>query len=105
MDSQFLRRLRILSVIEGVSTLVLFFIAMPMKYLGGIPEAVTMVGTLHGILFVGLVGAFILAVKRVPIPVGSAFGGVVAAIFPFGPFIFDRHLKKFERQPRESVDR
>ena len=37
---------------EGVSFLVLLLVAMPLKYLANMPMAVTIVGGLHGILFV-----------------------------------------------------
>lgn len=38
--------------LEGVSFLILLFIAMPFKYLLGKPELVKMVGMIHGLLFV-----------------------------------------------------
>ena len=50
----FIRALRTLAIIEGVSTLVLFGIAMPLKYFAGLPLAVRIVGSLHGALFVAL---------------------------------------------------
>lgn len=37
---------------EGVSFLVLLLIAMPLKYFADMPIAVTIVGGLHGLLFV-----------------------------------------------------
>ena len=51
------RRLHLLTLVEGVSTLVLFFVAMPLKYFAGKPEAVKIVGWLHGILFVAVMVA------------------------------------------------
>jgi integral membrane protein len=47
-----LKTLRILGNIEGVSYLLLLFIAMPMKYYFGMPMAVKIVGMAHGVLFV-----------------------------------------------------
>src|SRR5688572_13220916 len=93
IDEKFLRRLRRMGTIEGVSTLVLFGIAMPMKYAAGIPVAVTIVGSVHGFLFVALAWMFILATRRVPIPARTAAIGIAAAIVPFGPFIMDRTLR------------
>jgi len=58
--------------------------------------AVTIVGSLHGFLFVCLVAMFLLAVRRVPISVSLALSGIVAAFFPFGPFIVDRRLARIE---------
>ena len=83
INAVFLNRLRLLSICEGISTLVLFGVAMPLKYFGGLPMAVTIVGSLHGFLFVCLVAMFLLAVRRVPISVGLALSGIVAAVFPF----------------------
>lgn len=96
INNVFLNRLRLLSICEGMSTLVLFGVAMPLKYFGGLPMAVTIVGSLHGFLFVCLVAMFLLAVRRVPIFVGLALSGIVAAFFPFGPFIVDRRLARIE---------
>ena len=92
IDSQFLGRLRLLSIVEGTSTLLLFGIAMPLKYLADMPLAVRIVGSLHGLLFVCLATCFLLATRRVPITKGLATAGIVAAILPFGPFVFDRWL-------------
>jgi integral membrane protein len=47
-----LGRLRIVAFLEGVSYLVLLGIAMPLKYIAGIPQAVRVVGMAHGVLFV-----------------------------------------------------
>jgi integral membrane protein len=92
IDSQFLGRLRWLSIIEGTSTLVLFGIAMPLKYLADMPRAVRIVGLLHGVLFVCLAMALLLAIRRVPISKTLAAAGIVAAVLPFGPFVFDHWL-------------
>ena len=47
-----LKTLRILGNIEGVSYLLLLFVAMPMKYYFGMPMAVKIVGMAHGVLFI-----------------------------------------------------
>ncbi len=41
-----------IAIIEGVSFLILLGIAMPLKYLLGIPEMVKYVGWAHGVLFI-----------------------------------------------------
>ena len=58
VDHVFLGRLRLLSIVEGISTLVLFFVAMPLKYAADMPLAVTIAGMIHGFLFMGVVGMF-----------------------------------------------
>jgi integral membrane protein len=98
INLHFLNRLRLLSIIEGTSTLVLFGIAMPLKYLADMPLAVRIVGSLHGLLFTGLVIVLLLAIRRVPISKRLATAGIAAAVFPFGPFIYDRWLNELGKQ-------
>lgn len=92
IDHGFLRLVRRLGFIEGISTLVLFGIAMPLKYFAGMPLAVRIVGSVHGLLFVCLVAMLIVAVRRVPISAVMAVVGMAAAVVPFGPFVYDRWL-------------
>ena len=94
INQPFLNKLRTFSMIEGISTLVLFGIAMPLKYLAEMPLAVRIVGSIHGVLFVGLVFMLMAAVSRVPISKVLAITGILAAVAPFGPFIFDGKLKR-----------
>ena len=97
INRRFLERLRRLGTVEGISTLVLFGIAMPLKYLAGYPMAVTIVGSVHGVLFVALVTMFVLGTRKIPIPMGLAAVGIVAAVVPFGPFVMDRKLERLAR--------
>jgi integral membrane protein len=92
----FVRALRQLAIVEGVSTLVLFFVAMPLKYFAGMPLAVTVAGSIHGLLFVALVIMLLIAIAKVPISLGLAAAGLVAAVVPGGPFLLERRLARIE---------
>lgn len=94
MDTAFLSKLRLLGAVEGISTLVLFGVAMPLKYLYGMPLAVSIAGSLHGALFISLVVMNSIAVERVPIGTKLCVAGVVGAVIPFGPFVVDHWLKR-----------
>ena len=79
---------------EGTSYLLLLGIAMPLKYVAGIPEAVKYTGWVHGLLFV-VFGVLVLhAWANRSISFVMALGAMVAAVLPFGPFVFDRFLKE-----------
>lgn len=95
-NRRFLEQLRRLGLVEGVSTLLLFGVAMPLKHIAGEPLAVRVVGSIHGGLFVALVLMLILAVRRVPISRTMAACGVLAAVIPFGPFVYDRYLQRLQ---------
>lgn len=94
----FLRRLRWLGIVEGCSTLLLFFVAMPLKYAADMPMAVTIVGSAHGFLFIGLCLGMVLGRAMVPLPDRLVAAGIFGAIVPFGPFVVDRHLVRLGRQ-------
>ena len=88
--------LRKAGIAEGISFLVLLCIAMPVKYFLKQPMAVTVVGWIHGILFM----AFLFLAWEVktdrnkPIKwFGIAF---LASILPAGTFFFDKKLKEEE---------
>ena len=46
-----LRQLRLVAFLEGTSFVMLLFVAMPRKYLAGLPLAVRIAGSVHGLLF------------------------------------------------------
>ena len=96
----FVRTLRHVAFIEGISTLVLFGIAMPLKYFAGMPMAVRIAGSLHGALFIALVLMLLLAIRKVPISPALAAVGIAAAVVPGGPFLFDRKLVPFDPRAR-----
>jgi integral membrane protein len=100
MNEALLRKLRILGAIEGVSTLFLFGVAMPLKYVWALPLAVTIAGSVHGMLFMALVATNVMAITRVPIGTKLCVAGVFGAIIPFGPFVVDRSLKRLAQQER-----
>ena len=89
-----LDRFRLVAFLEGLSFLVLLFVAMPLKYLAGLPQAVRVVGMAHGVLFV----AFVLLLLQVAVERGWSLRRVAAAfgasLVPFGTFWLDRSLKQ-----------
>lgn len=89
-------RLRMAGISEGISYILLLFIAMPLKYFAGLPQAVWYIGWVHGLLFM----LFILALIYVTITLEWNFKKVIvafiAALLPFGTFILDRSLRKQE---------
>ena len=89
-------RLRLVGFLEGLSFLVLLFVAMPLKYLAGEPAAVKCVGWAHGLLFVLYVGAALQATLAHGWGVGRLLALLVASVLPFGPFVADRKLLRDE---------
>ncbi len=87
-------RVRSIGRLEGVSFLLLLGIAMPLKYLAGQPVAVSIVGWLHGALFVALAMVTFSAWTNGHLRFGQACLVGIAALLPFGPFLIDRRLER-----------
>lgn len=86
-------RLRIIGFLEGISLLLLLFIAMPLKYIFKHPEGTQVMGTLHGGLFL----LFIFNTLLVGVEQGWKFRQttwkvLLACIIPFGTFYIDRKI-------------
>lgn len=54
-----------------------------------LPIAVRIAGSVHGLLFVCLVVMLLMATTKVPIQNPWRLSGMLAAVVPFGPFVFD----------------
>jgi len=93
LRSNSIDRLRLVSILDGISYLVLLGIAMPLKYLADEPLAVRIVGMAHGVLFLGLCACLldVLVRKRLSFPWCVVV--FLCALFPFAPFFLDRKLK------------
>ncbi|MET7000455.1 DUF3817 domain-containing protein [Chitinophaga defluvii] len=90
-------RLRFVAFFEGLSLLVLLLIAMPLKYWADMPQAVKVIGMLHGILFIAYV-IFVMEVKLAhKWAYGKTFGALVASVIPFGTFYADAKWFKKEQ--------
>lgn len=85
---------RIVAYLEGASFLILLLIAMPLKYAYGMPMAVRIVGSAHGLLFIAycLLGAVVA--RQLSWPLKTTALAFISAFLPAGPFIFDRKLLK-----------
>lgn len=83
-------------MLEGASFLVLLGIAMPLKYLAGLPLAVTIVGGAHGLLFVLFLAVAARAASTVGWPLSRTLMVLGAAVVPAGPFLIDGWLKRQE---------
>ena len=81
---------KIISVLEALSFLILLGIAMPLKYMAGIPEPVSIFGMSHGILFIlYILGAFIMK-KKINWPLQTLLIVILCSVLPFGPFYVER---------------
>lgn len=96
-----IKTLRLVGLLEGISFLLLLFIAMPVKYMLDNPILVKYVGMGHGVLFVLFLVVLFAVCEKQKWSLSMFVMGLIASILPFGPFLFDMKLKKLE-QPAEA---
>jgi len=94
IDQTNVRRFQKIALLEGISFILLVFIAMPLKYWANIPLAVKYTGWVHGLLFV----AYVFVLIQCWIEYNWKFGRVVlfffASLLPFAPFLVEKKLKQ-----------
>ncbi|WP_298782325.1 DUF3817 domain-containing protein [uncultured Polaribacter sp.] len=81
---------RIISILEGVSYLLLLFIATPIKYLQGNETYVKMLGMPHGLLFMLYIVLAIVIKKEMNWSNKTLGIVLLCSIIPFGTFYVDK---------------
>lgn len=88
---------RIVSVLEGLSYLILLFIAMPIKYIGNDESWVKMFGMPHGLLFVAYIVLAFLIKSEMKWNTKTFLIVLIASVLPFGTFYVDtKYLRKVD---------
>lgn len=77
---------------EGISLLLLFGVAMPLKYVFDLPEFVKPVGMAHGALFVVYGLALWHTARLEGWTALRIILGFVASLLPFGTFVYERRI-------------
>ena len=89
-----LKIFRIIAFLEGLSYVLLLFIAVPVKYLNNDPSYVKMLGMPHGLLFMGYIAlAIVLRTDNQWIK-NNFFMVLMASVIPFGTFVVEKKLNK-----------
>ena len=81
---------RITAFLEGLSYILLLFIATPIKYLGNDPQYVKLLGMPHGLLFVAYVALAFMLKTDMKWSSKQFKLILLAAVIPFGTFYIDR---------------
>ncbi len=94
-----LMKFKLINKIEGISFLILVFIAMPLKYMLGYPMATKIAGMIHGLLFVLFVYQLAKTKQEVPLSIKETVFFFILSLIPFGSFYTDKLCKNKERKP------
>ena len=89
---------RIISYLEGISYILLLFIAVPIKYYANDPSLVKLLGMPHGLLFVAYVILSIVNSKKHNWNFIKTVVVLISSIIPFGTFYVDYKYFKTNAQ-------
>jgi len=89
-----LQKFRLINKIEGISFIILIFIAMPLKYSFGYPMATKLVGMLHGLLVFAFIYQIIEAKKEAGFTLKETALYSILSLIPFGSFYTDKLLAR-----------
>lgn len=92
-----MRAFRVVSVVEGISLLLLLLVAMPLKYVWGMDGVVAIVGMAHGVLWLLYVAMSLPVSHLARWSVGYWLFALLMSVLPFGFLLLDRSLKRATR--------
>jgi len=86
--------LRVISYLEGISYILLLFIAVPIKYYANDPSLVKLLGMPHGLLFVAYVILSLVSSKKYRWNSKKTLVVLISSVIPFVTFYVDyKYLK------------
>ncbi len=93
-----LRIFRFIALIEGITTIALFLVAMPMKYWLGNPTLVPPVGMAHGMAWLAYLLGMLVCLPGKGFTAWQWIRTFLVAFFPFGTFLNDPMIHRREKQ-------
>ena len=81
---------RLIAFLEGLSYLLLLFVAVPIKYTLADPTYVKLLGMPHGILFVAYIGFALFMKAERNWNFKTLLLVLIASVLPFGTFYIDK---------------
>lgn len=94
-------RLRLTGLLEGISYLLLLFIAVPAKYWGDMPVISKVLGPIHGVLFILFVYYTFSIASDLKWKFTTTGKVLLASIIPFGTFYVDSRILR----PAQEVNK
>ncbi len=90
-----LTQVRWMSLLDAVSYVLLVGVAMPLKYVGDMPMAVSVAGMIHGLVWMVLMWLLMRTRFESSWPPSRVWGLGVAALLPLVPFFLDRRVQRW----------
>ncbi|WP_457638996.1 DUF3817 domain-containing protein [Persephonella sp.] len=103
MDKKSMDRLAKVSLIEGISLIVLVFVGMPLKYFMGYEIATKILGSIHGVLWLAFLYVLYDARKKNSLDNSFTAKMLVFSVIPFGLIPMEKMIKEFNGKIEEKA--
>jgi integral membrane protein len=100
-----IRTIKVVSLAEGTTLLLLVAIAVPLKYAYGWPQAVQAMGPIHGLAFLCYLWIVVQAATEGDWRKADAIRAIVLAFVPFGAFANARFMARRMSERRTEAAR
>lgn len=91
-NTSLVKQFRLIGNLESISYVILFAVAMPLKYFADMPLAVRIVGSIHGFLFTVYIVYLLYVYYQLKLNFKQLFIGGVASLLPFGPHLLEKFI-------------
>ena len=85
-----------IGLLEGISYLLLLFMAMPLKYFFQMPQFVRVIGMAHGVLFIAYIVLVVIGAQLYKWNFKNTSIALIGSLLPFGTFYADK--KVFQKE-------
>ena len=92
-DRRQLDRMRIASILEATTLAILVFVAVPLKHVFGMPQAVSIMGPVHGLAFLFYIWMLIQSHFQIGWTGREWVRMILCAFIPLAGFVNERLLK------------
>ncbi len=94
MDRESIQKLIKISIVEGISLILLLFVAVPLKYIWGYKIATIIMGSIHGVLWLTFLYVLNEARKKNNFDKKLVIELIILSVVPFGFILIERKLKR-----------
>ncbi len=91
-----MKKLALISFIEGISLIILVFIGMPLKYIWGYKIATIILGSIHGTLWLTFLYFLYLTNKEFNPGKNFIYRMLIFSVIPFGLIPMEKLIKEFD---------
>ncbi|MBX6767605.1 MAG: DUF3817 domain-containing protein [Actinomadura rubrobrunea] len=99
-----INRYRILAIIVGVMLLMVVFVGMPIRYIGGNPTPSSIISPIHGALYIVYLAMAYDLWRRAGWPLKQMVIMVSAGLVPFLAFFVERRIVREARETLRAAE-